>query len=72
MAAVYTAERLNAVLAARWQSFATQPYFDKQGIFISAVYSAPLLLIMFVILVGNWLASAANTVPSDQLPAGDH
>lgn len=45
------AEHLNAALAAHWQSFATQPYFDKQGIFISAVYSAPLLLIMFVILV---------------------
>ena len=48
---VYTSERLNRVLGQHWQSFAGQPYFDKNGIFISAVLSAPLVLDMLVILV---------------------
>ena len=48
---VYTSERLNKILGRHWQSFASQPYFDKNGIFISAVLSAPLVLDMLVILV---------------------
>lgn len=51
MAAVYCAERLNALAARHWRSFAGQPYFDEHGIFTSAVYSVPLLVVMFVILV---------------------
>ena len=68
VAAVYMAERLNSLLAHRWESFATQPYFDKQGIFISAVYSAPLLLLMFVILVRCMLLrSMSASTPSTQI-----
>ncbi|KAL0041584.1 hypothetical protein WJX79_008403 [Trebouxia sp. C0005] len=52
MLLVYTSERLNRVLGQHWRSFAGQPYFDKNGIFISAVLSAPLVLDMLVILVG--------------------
>ena len=48
---VYNAQRLNKLLAEHWRSFAGQPYFDEQGVFISAVVSAPLLLTMFVQLV---------------------
>ncbi|KAA6429399.1 MAG: transmembrane 18-like, partial [Trebouxia sp. A1-2] len=51
MLLVYTSERLNRVLGQHWRSFAGQPYFDKNGIFISAVLSAPLVLDMLVILV---------------------
>lgn len=51
MLLVYTSERLNRALGQHWQSFAGQPYFDKNGIFISAVLSAPLVLDMLVILV---------------------
>lgn len=77
VAAVYLAEHLNSLLAAQWESFSTQPYFDKQGVFISAVYSAPLLLVMFVILVCGTLdhlrlgASIHVCIHTDQLPAGD-
>ena len=49
--AVYSSERLNRALAQNWQTFAGQPYFDENGIFISAVLSAPLVLDMLVILV---------------------
>ena len=61
---VYTSERLNRVLGQHWQSFAGQPYFDKNGIFISAVLSAPLVLDMLVILVGyleNQSSISTNT-----------
>ena len=46
-------ETLNRMLGQRWQSFAGQPYFDKNGIFISAVLSAPLVADMMIILVGS-------------------
>ena len=49
--AVYLAEHINTYLAQHWQAFATQPYFDKNGIFVSTIYSAPLLFTMLVILV---------------------
>lgn len=49
---VSSAERLNGALAGRWQQFAKQPYFDRQGIFFSALVSAPLLITMAFLLVG--------------------
>jgi hypothetical protein len=48
---VYNAQRLNKLLGEHWRIFAGQPYFDDQGVFISAVVSAPLLFTMFVQLV---------------------
>ena len=50
---VYNAERINSLLARHWRSFATQDYFDKHGVFFCALVSTPLLLDMFVILVGT-------------------
>jgi len=43
--AVFGAERLNSALQRNWQSFADQDYFDAHGVFISAIFSAPLLTI---------------------------
>lgn len=60
---VYMSERLNHVLGKQWKSFAEQPYFDKNGIFISAVLSAPLVLDMLVILVGLPAFFASSTLP---------
>mmetsp|Transcript_14092 Transcript_14092/g.23386 ORF Transcript_14092/g.23386 Transcript_14092/m.23386 type:complete len:175 (-) Transcript_14092:541-1065(-) len=54
---VYAAEWFNRLGAAHWQSFATQMYFDERGVFISAVFSVPLLTAAFYILV-NALRSA--------------
>lgn len=48
---VFNAERLNSLAAQHYQSFTDQPYFDKHGIFFSALISAPLLLSMFILLV---------------------
>jgi hypothetical protein len=50
MAAVYLAERLNSLAAAHWERFSTQNYFDKQGVFVSTMWSMPLLLIGVVML----------------------
>mmetsp|Transcript_34315 Transcript_34315/g.55496 ORF Transcript_34315/g.55496 Transcript_34315/m.55496 type:complete len:161 (+) Transcript_34315:57-539(+) len=42
---VYNAEPINSYCSQHWKSFATQPYFDQRGLFISVVFSGPLLLI---------------------------
>eukprot|EP00850_Spirogloea_muscicola_P002394 SM000009S23523 [mRNA] locus=s9:491209:492360:+ [translate_table: standard] len=50
-ASVYGAERMNRLLGRYWKKFATQQYFDRQGIFISTVLSGPMLIIATIILV---------------------
>ena len=47
----YSAETLNSLGNKHWKSFATQNYFDSRGVFASALFSAPLIFIAFVILV---------------------
>ena len=49
--AIYLAERLNALAGVHWESFASQNYFDKQGVFAAAMLSGPLLLDLVVIQV---------------------
>ncbi|MCO5558226.1 hypothetical protein L7F22_011805 [Adiantum nelumboides] len=58
---VYMAERLNRWLSHRWTSFARQPYFDHHGVFMSSVWSGPLLLIACIILV-NGLISLSSLI----------
>lgn len=56
--AVYLAPRINAALAANWQTLGfTQNYFDERGVFISALFSAPLLLIASVQMASTVLQS---------------
>lgn len=56
---VRSAERLNDYGAQNWESFATQNYFDKSGIFISIMISTPLLLMAFYMLI-SYLREAAG------------
>lgn len=56
LSGVYLAERLNKILGDNWKSFATQNYFDPQGIFLSTLWSGPLLVIAIVILVNTLLS----------------
>ncbi|RAL37872.1 hypothetical protein DM860_000566 [Cuscuta australis] len=58
---VYFAENLNKLLAANWKSFAKQNYFDPHGVFISALWSGPLLVIAIIILV-NTLFSLCHMI----------
>jgi hypothetical protein len=52
VAGVYLAERLNRVMGDNWRSFASQNYFDPHGLFLSVLWSGPLLIIATIILVG--------------------
>jgi hypothetical protein len=59
---VYSASYLNTYGHEHWQDFASQNYFDKNGAFISAVYSAPLLLMALGMLVCH-LVAPAHSIP---------
>lgn len=48
---VYFSETLNTYGRVYWEDFTDQNYFDTQGIFISIMYSAPLLIILMIQLV---------------------
>lgn len=48
---VRMAERLNDMGAKKWQSFSTQNYFDRRGIFVSIMICAPLLLDSLLMMV---------------------
>jgi hypothetical protein len=48
---VLSASELNALGRVHWASFATQNYFDAGGVFISVVWSTPMIIIAFFVLV---------------------
>ncbi|KAK4768389.1 hypothetical protein SAY87_003530 [Trapa incisa] len=50
---VYLAEKLNKFLRENWRIFATQNYFDSHGIFLSTLWSGPLLVMAIIILVNT-------------------
>eukprot|EP00897_Mesotaenium_endlicherianum_P006917 jgi/Mesen1/6253/ME000323S05380 len=50
---IYLAEHINGAAARHWKSFSRHNYFDPQGIFISAVFSGPLLIISLVVLINT-------------------
>ena len=48
---VYCAEYVNTWASQHWQEFAGQNYFDKRGVFISVMYSAPMLALALLVLL---------------------
>ena len=66
---VYNGEGINSLAAQHWQRFAKQPYFDPKGIFYSAIISAPLVLLMFIILVGGAKESSSGSSSNSKAPA---
>jgi hypothetical protein len=48
---IRSAEVFNQYGSSHWEKFATQDYFDKNGVFISLMLSTPLLLIAFIDLI---------------------
>ncbi|KAF2608280.1 hypothetical protein F2Q68_00044219 [Brassica cretica] len=50
---VYFAESLNRLLRKNWKSFSTQNYFDPHGVFLSVIWSGPLLVIAMIILINT-------------------
>lgn len=45
------AEKLNQIGNNRWRDFATQNYFDKNGIFMGVMVCAPLLIVCLFMLL---------------------
>ena len=56
---VYGAETLNRLGGEHWETFAGHNYFDKRGVFISVVFSTPMLCASFVVLL-NALRNASR------------
>ncbi|XP_057678985.1 transmembrane protein 18 [Corythoichthys intestinalis] len=61
IALVYSAEYLNELAAMNWRSFSEFQYFDSKGMFISLVFSIPLLF-NAVIIVVVWLYRTFSTM----------
>ncbi|XP_058787323.1 uncharacterized protein LOC131661732 [Vicia villosa] len=53
LAGVYLAERLNSFLGGHWKSFSSQNYFDPSGVFMSVLWSGPLLALAMIILINT-------------------
>lgn len=58
---VYSAEYLNELAAMNWKFFSNFQYFDSKGMFISLVFSIPLLL-NTVIIVMVWVYRTFSTM----------
>ncbi|EFA03470.1 transmembrane protein 18 [Tribolium castaneum] len=51
---VYFSESINKLASSNWKIFSRQQYFDSNGLFISVVFSMPILL-NCMLMVGSWL-----------------
>lgn len=56
---VFCSSNINEMAASNWSYFSRHQYFDSSGMFISVVFSAPLLL-NCLIMVGHWLWTSAT------------
>ena len=60
---VYFSESINEVAASNWRLFSRQQYFDSNGLFISVVFSVPILM-NCMIMVASWLYQSSQLMTS--------
>jgi hypothetical protein len=58
---VYCAEYINEWASVNYRLFAQQQYFDEKGMFISLLFSTPLLINCFVVIL-HWMLSSIQTM----------
>ena len=56
--AIYAAENLNEWCAKNWKVISSHQYFDSSGLFISVVYSVPILFNLLLLVI-VWMRSAS-------------
>ncbi|XP_028405962.1 transmembrane protein 18-like [Dendronephthya gigantea] len=61
LVSVFFSEKLNSLAAANWKLFASEQYFDSSGLFISVVFSTPILFNSLIIIV-IWLWDSSKMV----------
>jgi transmembrane protein 18 len=50
---VYFSDSINELGATHWKCFSKQQYFDSKGLFISVVFSMPILFCCMVLIVSS-------------------
>ncbi|XP_077284793.1 transmembrane protein 18 [Arctopsyche grandis] len=60
---VFFSESINEYASKNWTSLSRQQYFDSRGLFISMVFSIPILL-NCMIMVGRWLYESTQIAES--------
>lgn len=60
---VYFSESINEAAATNWMVFSRQQYFDSKGLFISVVFSVPILM-NCMIMVASWLYQSSQLMTS--------
>lgn len=68
VASVYAAEYINDLGARHWREFATQNYFDRTGVFISLMFSLPIILIALYIVVRVLQLLSGSAQVDDAMP----
>lgn len=68
--AIVNAEALNKLAEERWREFSTQNYFDKHGVFMSVVFSGPLLIILMLQLILTLIDASKLVVKVKRLELG--